>query len=216
MSDLVTEAREVGAFREISFGGVGKLFVRPGETETLTVEARRDILPHIVTEVKDQRLVMRFEKKGLLPRTGDMGSIHFHVTVRELEGIDVSGAAKIEGSELSGETFSLRVSGAARARLDLSVNQLVTTTSGAASLTLGGKTESQRVTISGASNYNAEELASRDCRVDISGAGKARVRAEAELDVHISGAGTVLYAGTPVVHKRISGVGRVRPIEESR
>jgi hypothetical protein len=216
MSDLVTEARDVGAFREISFGGVGKLFVSPGETETLTVEARRDILPHIVTEVKDQKLVMRLEKKGLLPRMGDLGSIHLHVTVRELEGIDVSGAAKVEGTELSGEAFDLRVSGAATARLDLSVSQLTTATSGAASITLGGKTENQRVTISGASNYNAEDLASRDCRVDISGAGKARVRAEAELDVRISGAGKVLYVGNPVVRKRISGIGRVHPIDENR
>jgi hypothetical protein len=156
MSDLQTETRAVEPFTEISLGGVGDLVIEMGEKESVTVQARPDVLPHIVSRVDGARLALRLEWRGLDAVFRSVGPINYHVTARRLEGVHVSGAASVTGSGLSGDAFDL----------------------------------------------------------GISGAGKARVQAEAELDARISGTGQVLYAGRPIIRKRVSGVGRVSPIAE--
>jgi hypothetical protein len=214
MSELQTEIRPVGPFTEISLSGVGDLVVEMGQEESLTVQARKDTLPHVVTEVKGNKLVLSLKWRGLDALFRSVGPIRYHVTARRLDGIHVSGAGSVKGSGLSADTFDLGVSGTAKVGLDLSVNRLATRVSGSGNITLAGKTDRQELTVSGTGDYRAAELASRVCHATISGAGKARVQAESELDVTISGTGEVLYAGNPTIRKRVSGVGRVSPIAD--
>jgi hypothetical protein len=216
MSDLVTEEREVGRFTEIALGGVGRLTVALGDAEALTVEAQSDVLPHIITRVEGNRLVIRLQKRGFGALLGDIGQIHYRVTARALDAIAISGAATVTAAELAAERFDLQISGAAKADLNLTADRLETQISGAGRVTLRGKTDTQRVTVSGAATYRADELASRECRVVISGAGTARVNVEGALTVRLSGAGRVFYTGNPTIDKRVSGVGQMVPIAANR
>ena len=216
MNDLVTEEREVGPFTEIAIGGVGRLTVALGDAEALTVEARSEILPHIITQVEGNRLVIRLQERGFGSLLGDVGQIHYRVTARALDAIAVSGAATVTAAELAAERFNLRISGAAKTELNLTADRLETQISGAGRVTLRGKTDTQRVTVSGAATYRADELASRECRVVISGAGTARVNVEGNLTVRLSGAGRVFYTGNPTIDKHVSGVGKMTPIAANR
>jgi hypothetical protein len=214
MSDLNTKVRQVGPFSEISLGGVGDLVIELGDQESVQVRARQDVLPYIVTRVEGNKLILQLKWRGLDGLFRTVGPIHYHVTARQLEAVHVSGSASVTGSGLSGEEFDLGVSGTSKVKLDLTVNRLATHVSGSAVITLSGKTDRQEATISGTGDYRAGELASRECRLTVSGAGKARVQVESELDVHISGTGQVLYAGRPTIRKHVSGVGSVSPIAE--
>jgi hypothetical protein len=64
--------------------------------------------------------------------------------------------------------------------------------------------------LSGAGDFDAYDLISRNAEIDLSGAGSARVYATEDLDVSISGAGSVRYRGEPSVHKSISGLGSLK------
>ena len=216
MDDLISEEREVGPFSEIAIGGIGHLTITMGDEEALTVEAASDILPQIITRVEGNRLVIRHELRPFGRLFGRAPEIRYHVTVRALDGIAVSGATTVTGSGLAAGTFELRISGAAKTKLNLTADRLETHISGAGRVALNGKTNSQRVAISGAATYQADELASRECRVTISGAGTARVQVEEKLTAAVSGVGQVLYAGNPVVKKQVSGIGEIGPISPDR
>ncbi len=81
---------------------------------------------------------------------------------------------------------------------------------GAASITAEGTVRNAHFIISGAGKLAAEDLHAENVHLSMSGAGKADVYATGNLDVDVSGAGTVHYSGNPAnITKHISGVGFV-------
>ena len=210
MSDLVMETRDLSDFSQVSLSGVGHLMIEPGDQESVRVEAKAELLPDIVTKVKGGRLDIRLESRaGSRHWFDSIGPINYYVTVKNLDTISVSGAGKVTGSRLCADHMDLRISGAAKAKLDLTVAELDTRISGAGNLRLAGKATRQELTISGAGKYSAQELSSREGTITISGSGKSTVDVSERLDVRISGCGRVEWLGDPEISKRISGVGKI-------
>ena len=91
--------------------------------------------------------------------------------------------------------------------MNLNGQDLKVSISGVGKINMKGEVDTQQVDISGAGSYSAKELISRDCEVDISGAGRATVNVTDTLDIQLSGVGSVEYTGNPSVTQNISGVG---------
>jgi hypothetical protein len=212
MGNVITETRDLSGFDRISLGGVGHLVVEPGDQESFKVEAESDLLPYIITRVRDGRLEIGLKHRISRPLLGSTGPINYYVTVKELNGIEVSGAGKVTGSRLCADHMDLFISGAGKAKLDMTVTELDTNISGAGSLRLAGEAVRQALNISGAGKYLASELSSKEGSVVISGTGKSTMNVSDRLDVKISGCGHVTYAGNPEISKRVSGCGKVSKI----
>lgn len=80
---------------------------------------------------------------------------------------------------------------------------------GSGAVEIGGRADSQNLSVSGSGDYRAMELESKQAKVDVEGAGSAVVNASDALDVTVGGAGSVEYAGDPAVEQDGSGAGRV-------
>jgi hypothetical protein len=66
--------------------------------------------------------------------------------------------------------------------------------------------------MTGAGNIDTSKLIAEKAKVEISGAANVDVYASDQLDVTVSGVGSVNYSGSPkVVNKNVSGVGSVNP-----
>ena len=209
--NLVREKREVESFDKISLKGIGKVIVKQGEEESLEVEARDDMLPSIVTEVEDGKLVISYEtdwsKQVILP----IKPIRFRVTMRAVKLLEILGAGIIEANNIETDTLNLTIKSAGTIRVKaLAAEALAVAISGAGSIKLSGKVDRQEVTISGAGGHLAGKLESGSCTVTVNGAGGATVWARDTLDVSISGLGGVRYYGDPKVTKEISGLGGVK------
>jgi hypothetical protein len=213
MTSTVTEDRGLTGFNRILLGGVGHLTLEPGDQESVRVEASPDLLPYVRTEVKEGKLHIRLKNRWLGPQLVSTEPINYYVTFRELNGIEVSGAGKVTGSRLVADHLDLSISGAGKAKLEVTVGELKTRISGAGSLRLSGQAARQELTISGAGKYSAAELSSQEGRVAISGAGKSTVNVSDKLAVQISGCGSVRYLGEPELEKSVSGVGKVSPYQ---
>ena len=70
----------------------------------------------------------------------------------------------------------------------------------------------QEIELSSVGTYSAGGLESARARIALSGAGTATLWVTEELDVDISGVGSVDYYGDPVVAPEISGLGRLNPL----
>ena len=75
-----------------------------------------------------------------------------------------------------------------------------------------GKADSQDIDISGSGSYEALDLESKEAEIDLGGSGKASVNVLDDLDVTISGSGSVQYRGNPTVIQDIRGSGEVRKL----
>jgi hypothetical protein len=214
--NLVTESREVSNFDRVALRDYGELVITQGEQESLTIETHPDVLSQIKTEVREGKLVIRIggswlDKLGhALSASLTKQPIKYSLTVKKLTALEISGAARVKASDIETDGLALKLSGAGQVSIEsLSAEVLEVDSPGAGAITVSGKVGEQRIAISGAGSYKAPKLESRRASVDLRGAGQATVWAVEDLDVTISGLGSVEYYGSPTVKKSVSGLGSV-------
>jgi hypothetical protein len=206
-----TEERDVGYVNEVVLSGVGDLTIVPGEFTSLSVTADDNVLPVLETESVNGKLTLRTKSRTNV-RTKT--KIAYTLTVPKLSAITVSGAGNVRSTRLDADELTVKLSGAGNAHLsNLTCKSLSLTLSGAGTAHLAGSTNKLTVRLSGAGGIEAVGLKSSSADVQVSGAGNATVWAADELKARVSGAGGVKYKGRPTVDQKVSGAGRIRPLD---
>jgi hypothetical protein len=213
-TDIAVAEQDVEPFRRISVSGAAEVVLRKGPTEHVSVETPARGM-RIVAEVQGNTLdiVARDRRRWWSSLFGRGGNriARITVTYRTLDALVMSGAVKVAASGLETPELRLVANGGSAVHIDgLKTGLLRVDGAGALKADLAGEATEQRISISGAGEYNAESLASSRASVDVSGVGRVIVRVERSLDASISGAGSIEYYGNPEVKEHVSGVGRVR------
>jgi hypothetical protein len=185
--ETITESRQVSGFTKVELEGSGTLTIDQTGSESLTIEAGSNVMPHLTSDVSGDTLTLGVQRRTAMPRSGP---ISYRLTVEELTGITVSGSGSVTAPKIT-------------------TDKITCTISGSGSVTIGGRAADQELAISGSGQYEAGELASKVLRADISGSGGAVVSVSETLDVQISGSGSLTYSGDPNVTKDVSGSGEV-------
>lgn len=186
---MKTETRSASGFSRIQLKAVGDVTVRQTGHESLKIEAEDNILPLLETKVVKGTLELGM-KQGYNLRKHK--PIRFTVEVRSLEGISLTGAGNISVANIRGAKLAAALTGSGNIRLQ-------------------GKAEDLTVSLAGAGNYEGSGFSTRRAKVTLSGTGDAQVNVSEELDARVSGVGSITYAGSPKVHKSVTGVGSVKP-----
>jgi Putative auto-transporter adhesin, head GIN domain len=185
--NTITEPREVNGITKVDLAGSGEVLIEQTGTESLTIEAGKNVMPHLTSDVSDGTLTL-----GVKPRTLIMPGepITYRLTVQNLTAITVSGSGSVSAPKLTTDTLTCSISGSG-------------------TVTVAGNTDRQQVAISGSGSYDARSLTGKTASVVISGSGDAEVAVTDSLDVQISGSGSVRYHGDPTVSSDVSGSGSV-------
>ncbi|MCB0064798.1 MAG: DUF2807 domain-containing protein [Caldilineaceae bacterium] len=208
---VVTEERSVDDFTRVDFSGFGELTLVQGDHEALTIETDDNLLPYIETTVSGGTLTIGFAKRVWFPLLRPTHSIHYQLTVKTLNHLELSGAGTVTAALLQADNLTLVESGAAAINLaDLTANALTVDMSGTGRVDLAGAVTSQTVELSGLGSYDAGDLASQTAQIHLSGVGAATVWVREQLDADTSGAGTIRYYGSPQVNASSSGLGTVQ------
>jgi hypothetical protein len=188
--ELVTESRPVRGFTAVSVSGAGQVIVQQTGVESLEITAEDNVLPHIRSEVVDEVL-----RLGFVAGTSVSGTrgVVYRVTVRDLTGIEASGASHVEAHGLD-------------------TPELACVFSGASSLDASGSADAHVIVLSGASRANAPDLRSRVVTATLSGASFAQLRASDSLVATASGGSTLEYYGNPVLVTHVSGGSVIRAV----
>ncbi|HWY49880.1 MAG TPA: DUF2807 domain-containing protein [Chthoniobacterales bacterium] len=183
---IVTDTRSVGDFSEIEAGGGFQIEWRSGPP-SLSITADENLLRYIDSQNIDHRL--RLHSHGnIWSRHG----IKVAISSSTRSGATLTGAARLTANQLSGHSFAVESTGAAKITLDGNVDDLVTD-------------------MTGASKLEAASLQTKTAEISSTGASHAEVAVSETLKVSITGAGKVIYAGNPpTVEKHITGAGSIR------
>ena len=212
--ELVSEERALPSFNRVVIEGFADVALVQGATESVRIEAAQKQLALVRTQVSGGTLTIAYSSArswwSAFVGGGGRGA-RVRVTFRNLDAIGASGAVKIRADGFKAERLKVSASGATSLRIDdLEAKELSVTGSGAMRVEVAGRVAEQRVSISGAGDYRAADLASDDARVSVSGAGRVLVQVDKTLKIGLSGAGVVEYIGDPKVTQQISGAGRVK------
>lgn len=210
--NVTTETRNVGDYDAISISNAFTVYLVDGAEGQLSLEGEENLLEYVVTEVRGDRLYIKFRKGVQLSASRNSEGLKVRVPVSEISAIDVSGACGVIGeTRLKSNRFKASMSGASNARLELETGDLEAELSGASNLKLSGRAGSFRIQGSGASDLNAYELETDSVDAEISGSADAEVQVRQQLKANVSGAGDLKYRGNPEkMESKASGAGNVR------
>jgi len=218
--DTAVADQDLEPFRRMEINGAAELIVVQGPREHVTVETPTRG-QRIVANVRGDTLAISIRDtrrwwQALTGRGSGSRTTRITVTVRAIDAVALNGAVKMTANGLTTPALRLSASGGSSVQMDgLKIGTLRVSGSGALKARLSGEATEQHVSISGAGEYQAEELASERATINVSGVGHVVVRVERELNATISGAGNVEYVGSPVVKERVSGMGRVKRLESA-
>ena len=180
------QVRTVSDFDQVQVSGAFEVDLDVGGARAVEVTADPDILPHVTTQVADHELSIGIE--------GDVHTehpIHVHVATPNVTRVRVSGANHVALHGVHGGNLQLESSGAGK-------------------LTADGTAAQVTIDVSGAGTVHTKSLAAERADVKVEGAGKVEVFASKALDVTVSGAAEVRYAGhPPQVNQHVSGAAHV-------
>jgi hypothetical protein len=204
-----SEERSVAGFDAVEWDALGELVIEQGSGEHLRIRAEPQVLPKILTEVRQGRLSIRLAPGRLRTQL----PIRIELGVKALRLLRTAGSGTVRVGTLSGETLELDLAAAgdvAVAALD--VRRLDVHMGGSGDVTIArGRAETQQIAIPGSGRYLAARLTSRRARVSIEGSGSAELAVADTLDCEIAGSGEIGYRGSPVLRQNITGAGRVLP-----
>lgn len=214
MNYRVIQNREVRGFDRVVLSVpnmMNQMQITQGEDESLTIEAREEVLSRITTTVRGGELAIRLDG-SLLDKLGfalatslTRPVVRYRLTVKNLAHLELTGFARADATDLRANSLSLKLNGAGGINVgSLTAKQVDVELQGAGRIELGGQVEEQKVTIQGPGFYEALDLKSRTARVSLKGLGRARVWVVHELGVKVRGLGRVEVRGTPKIKEDIS------------
>jgi hypothetical protein len=182
------EKRELASFKSVEAAGAFEVNIVCQQSQSFEIEGDDNLLPLIKTDVSDGALRVHSDQNYNASKP-----IAIRISVPDLEKFTSAGAGDIHVSGLKN-------------------NQFVLSNTGAANVEAAGQTKFVDIGTSGAGNIDTSKLVAERAKVSVSGAANVDVFASQQLDVSLSGIGSVTYSGNPpVVNKSVSGIGSVNP-----
>lgn len=208
---LRTEVRPLAGVRGVSMSLPGRLEVRLGDRDELSIHTDENLLPLVATVVDKGELKIRTSERGINMRTRTLNIV---LTVRSLERIALNGSGTLVAEALEAPRFQLDSSGSGRIDLKgLRTDFLALTVSGSGAVKVGGG-RAQRVTahVAGSGGADLRELAANTAEVSITGSGNVTLAVRDRLNAELTGSGEVAYLGDPQIKKTVVGSGGVRKL----
>jgi hypothetical protein len=213
-----TETREyaLAGFTDVVVSGGIEVNITRADTYRVAITTSDNLFDYIEVTVTNNTL--RIRPKTFF--TFDNADFHAEITLPELydltlagatngvlDGftgggsvdIEVSGASKLELVNMKTEEVNIEVSGASRLTGALETGGGYFEVSGASQLTLTGTADTATFEVSGASSARLADFPIGDTDVTLSGASNASVTVNGRINVEVSGASRLTYAGDPIL-----------------
>lgn len=185
---IVSTVRDKGDFSVVVLNGDADLIITPTDSTGIRIEADSTVINKIKTKIENNTLTIDYKKEAHSKKV-----VKIYVSIIQIDRLECNGTVTLTTTE------------------PLDSDSLVCKISGAGIYQLHGKAKKEFIEISGAAEVHGFDLKTKKCIVKISGSGKVETNVTDTLGVTISGIGTVVYQGKPVIaHKVINGLGKVK------
>lgn len=204
------DVRILRVFTGIGISVHADVYYTPGNTHEVRIEGDAKDVDDLIAEVEDGFLKLRYENWRI-----KRSKLTIHITSKDLDAVKMSGSGLFESnSPINSEEMDIAISGSGNIvfkKLDADEVGVKISGSGDVLLDSGGADEME-MKISGSGKLKAETFEVNEFSAAISGSGGARITCKEELDVRVSGSGSVYYHGNPRVNSSSSGSGKVKAL----
>lgn len=206
-----TIERSVGDYDAVTVAGWFDVKLVDGNEGELTLKGEENLLEYIITEVKDDHLVIKIKKGVNLKPSNWNSGIYITVPVASIDMVSLSGSGDvISETKIKSDNFKTRISGSGDVSLSIEANSIEATMSGSGDMDLSGKTNNLDVRVSGSGDIKAYDLDAEFVTAQVSGSADIKVTANQMLKARVSGSGDIRYKGNPKkIDTKTSGSGDI-------
>lgn len=206
-----TIERSTSDYDAISVSGWFDVDIVDGNEGNITITGEENLLQYIITEVKDNKLIIKIEKNKNLQPSNWKNGIRITVPVDQIDAVSLSGSGDIVGKKtLKATNFKTSMSGSGDITLSVEAKYFSASMSGSGDMNLSGKTTDFEATISGSGDIKAYDLNADNVEATVSGSADIKVSANKSLKARVSGSGDISYKGNPEkVDTKTSGSGDI-------
>ena len=199
----------VSGFNKLQMGSAFKVDVKQGSKFSVATSGRSEDLNDLEANVSGGTLKLGYKDKNW---NKNRKTVNVSITMPALQGVDFSGACKVNVERFSGiKTMDIDVSGASQVTMDLSATKVSLDLSGASQLLLTGQCDVLNGEVSGASSFKGKDFPAKEVNIDASGASSAAVAASDAIHAEASGASSIRYSGSAKnIHSSSSGASSVK------
>jgi len=202
--NILTDRHDIDVFNRVDIGGNFEVLLIESDNPSVVVEADENLMAYIIVESDGSKLEI-YQTKNIF----SSNKLKLKIYYTHLNFINITGAALVENrGKLKSRSLELKLEGAGVVNINVLCETLVADLSGAGKVELSGKTDRQKLSLSGAGGLEAYSLESKECTIEVSGIGSAKVFVTEELTAKLEGLGGIKYIGDPrVINKEVSGIG---------
>lgn len=216
INDPNAEKRNVNGYHAIEVSNGIDLYLSQGE-ETVAVSASEaKYRDHIITEVKNGVLIIRYETNSNFNIQWGNRKLKAYVSFKNLDKLNGSGGSDIfvEGS-IKVNSLSLDVSGGSDFNGKVELNDLKVDASGGSDVKISGSVQKLDIDASGGSDFKGYELTADVCNLEASGGSDIYITVNKELSAQASGGSDVYYKGNGTVKEmRSSGSSGIKKMSK--
>ncbi len=205
----ISEGQKLDTFTKIDIQAGGPIFLIQGDSHSIQIEGRRDIVKDITYQVKNGVLMVRYSRDvwGWFSAF-DYPTITIHF--KDLEQFTLEGGSEVVANDVQSENLRMDFRGGASLEMkNLKADSLDLQVEGGANINIDGVVETQTLRFAGGTNYDGEDLQSATVNLHTEGAVSVTVWVTDALDLDLSGVYNVQYYGNPAITQNVQGAGNI-------
>lgn len=200
----VTSVRHIDKYTSIDAGQGIKVNVVAGFSDSLTVTAPADIIDRIVTEVKNETLIIRWDRKTNIksPRR-----IEVTVPMCAVNQIKASSGATVITDTIKGNNLKFNVSSGAQINTMVEAQSVTAESNSGANIKIIGTAGSANYDASSGASITADKLQVANVTAEASSGAGMTVNAGSQLEAKAHSGARIRYSGQPNMVNVESGSG---------
>jgi len=208
---VTTITRTTTDYDGISCAGSFDYILVSGTEGKITIEGEENLLQYVITEVKDNKLIVKTEKNINLSPSSNK-TIKITIPFKDIDNVSLAGSGDLTNTDtIKATDLKVSLAGSGDVVLTVETNNVKGSLAGSGDLTLKGNTNNLEANIAGSGDFHGFNLQSNITEVSIAGSGDARVVSNESLKARVSGSGDIEYKGNPKTEdSKVAGSGSIR------
>ncbi len=208
---VTTITRTTTDYDGISCAGSFDYILVAGIEGKITIEGEENLLKYIVTEVKDNKLIVKTEKHiNLRPSLNK--TIKITIPFKDIDNVSLAGSGDLTNTgPITATDLKVSLAGSGDMVLTIETTSVKGSIAGSGDLTLKGNTNNLEANVAGSGDFHGFNLQANNTDVSIAGSGNAEVVSKESLKARIAGSGDIEYKGNPKKEdSKVAGSGSIR------
>lgn len=208
--NITTENRTTSDYDAVKCAGSFDYILVAGNEGQIKLEGESNLLPYVITEVKNGSLYIKTEKgKNLSPSKNQ--TIKITIPFKDLDQVSLSGSGDLWNTDtITSSNLEVYLSGSGDIILDIATKNATGKVTGSGDLTLKGSTTDLIAGVTGSGDFHGFNLQATNADVSVTGSGDVEIVCNGHLKARVTGSGDVEYKGNPKSEdSKVTGSGSI-------